>query len=174
VKPPFESVVTGHGATVLGVVRAVLGHSDADDAWSGTFLAAMKAYPDLPADTNVEAWLVTIAHRKAIDVIRATARRPMPVPETPDRPSRADGGPSDLTEAVAALPVKQRQAVAYHYLAGLPYAELAAAGPGSADRSVGPRRIWVTQPTQPESQVSCHISRQKGPRWQQPTVLTMS
>ena len=40
-------------------------------------------------------------------------------------PSRADGGPSDLTDAVAALPAKQRQAVAYHYLAGLPYAEIA-------------------------------------------------
>ena len=32
----------------------------------------------------------------------------------------------DLTAAVAALPTKQRQAVAYHYLAGLPYAEIAA------------------------------------------------
>ena len=31
----------------------------------------------------------------------------------------------ELTEAVAALPPKQRQAVAYHYLAGLPYAEIA-------------------------------------------------
>ena len=49
-KPPFESVVAHHGATVLRVVRAVLGHADADDAWSEAFLAAMKAYPDLPAD----------------------------------------------------------------------------------------------------------------------------
>ena len=71
-KPPFEKVVAQHGATVLRVVRAVLGHADADDAWSDTFLAAMKAYPDLPADANLEAWLVTIAHRKAIDIHRAT------------------------------------------------------------------------------------------------------
>ena len=126
-KPPFESVVAGHGATVLRVVRAVLGHADADDAWSETFLAAMKAYPDLPADANIEAWLVTIAHRKAIDVTRATARRATPVPTTPDLPSpnHADDEHSDLAEAVAALPPKQRQAVAYHYLAGLPYAEIA-------------------------------------------------
>jgi RNA polymerase sigma factor (sigma-70 family) len=126
-KPPFENVVARHGATVLRVARAVLGHADADDAWSETFLAAMKAYPGLPADANVEAWLVTIAHRKAIDVTRATARRAIPVSDTPDRPSpsHADEHHLELTEAVAALPPKQRQAVAYHYLAGLPYAEIA-------------------------------------------------
>jgi RNA polymerase sigma factor (sigma-70 family) len=126
-KPPFENVVARHGATVLRVARAVLGHADADDAWSETFLAAMKAYPGLPADANVEAWLVTIAHRKAIDVTRATARRAIPMSDTPDRPSpsHADEHHLELTEAVAALPPKQRQAVAYHYLAGLPYAEIA-------------------------------------------------
>jgi RNA polymerase sigma factor (sigma-70 family) len=126
-KPPFEKVVAQHGPTVLRVVRAVLGHADADDAWSDTFLAAMKAYPDLPADANLEAWLVTIAHRKAIDITRATARRAIPIADTPDTPSRghADESDTDLTEAVAALPTKQRQAVAYHYLAGLPYAEIA-------------------------------------------------
>ena len=112
---------------MLRVVRAVLGHADAEDAWSDTFLAAMKAYPDLPADANLEAWLVTIAHRKAIDIIRATSRRAIPIPDTPDRPSQdhADERHLELTEAVAALPTKQRQAVAYHYLAGLPYAEIA-------------------------------------------------
>jgi RNA polymerase sigma factor (sigma-70 family) len=126
-KPPFEKIVERHGVTVLRVVRAVLGHADADDAWSDTFLAAMKAYPELPADANVEAWLVTIAHRKAIDIIRAASRRAIPVPDAPDRPSRdhAEEVGHDLTEAVAALPTKQRQAVAYHYLAGLPYAEIA-------------------------------------------------
>ena len=126
-KPPFENVVTRHGATVLRVARAVLGHADADDAWSETFLAAMKAYPDLPADANVEAWLVTIAHRKAIDITRAAARRAIPVPDAPERPTpnHADEHHLELTEAVAALPPKQRQAVAYHYLAGMPYAEIA-------------------------------------------------
>ncbi|MCV7400065.1 sigma-70 family RNA polymerase sigma factor [Mycobacterium fragae] len=126
-KPPFEKVVAQHGATVLRVARAVLGHADADDAWSDTFLAAMKAYPDLPADANLEAWLVTIAHRKAIDIIRATSRRAIPVPDPPEPPSRDRAEHQlDLTDAVAALPTKQRQAVAYHYLAGLPYAEIAA------------------------------------------------
>ncbi|MGA8543768.1 MAG: RNA polymerase sigma factor [Mycobacterium sp.] len=134
-KPPFEKVVARHGATVLRVVRAVLGHADADDAWSDTFLAAMKAYPGLPADANLEAWLVTIAHRKAIDIHRATSRRAIPVAETPDKPAcgHPDERHPDLTEAVAALPTKQRQAVAYHYLAGLPYAEIATLLDSSAD-----------------------------------------
>jgi RNA polymerase sigma factor (sigma-70 family) len=156
VKPPFESVVAGHGATVLRVVRAVLGHADADDAWSETFLAAMKAYPDLPGDANVEAWLVTIAHRKAIDITRATARRATPVPHTPDRasPAHAPDEHSDLTDAVAALPTKQRQAVAYHYLAGLPYAEIAplldstvaAARRAAADGIAALRRSYPPDP----------------------------
>src|SRR6516165_5408452 len=60
-KPSFETVVTDHGATVLRVCLAMLGPTEADDAWSETFLSAMKAYPELPADANVEAWLVTIA-----------------------------------------------------------------------------------------------------------------
>jgi RNA polymerase sigma factor (sigma-70 family) len=130
-KPPFEAVVAMHGGTVLRVTRAVVGHSDADDAWSDTFLAALKAYPQLPADANVEAWLVRIAHRKAIDIIRASTRRALPVADAPDSPApeRADGvglvQDLDLDAAVAALPPKQRQAVAYHYLAGLPYSEIA-------------------------------------------------
>jgi RNA polymerase sigma factor (sigma-70 family) len=153
-KPPFESVVSAHGSTVLRVCRAVLGPADADDAWSETFLSALKAYPDLPADANVEAWLVTIAHRKAIDVTRAAARRAIPVAETPETPSAVSGAPGsqppdsqapdrsaggglvaddDLADALTRLPAKQKQAVAYHYLAGLPYADVAAILGGTAE-----------------------------------------
>ena len=144
-KPPFESVVSAHGSTVLRVCRAILGPADADDAWSETFLSALKAYPGLPADANVEAWLVTIAHRKAIDVTRAAARRAIPVAETPERPAGPGDGhgpPSgsgglvaddDLADAITRLPAKQKQAVAYHYLAGLPYTDVAAILGGSAE-----------------------------------------
>lgn len=127
-KKPFEYVVTEHGPTVLRVCRAVLGPVDADDAWSETFLSALKAYPDLDPDANVEAWLVTIAHRKAIDVKRAESRRAIPVEEVPeesattDQHDRWDGA---LWESLRRLPPKQRQTVAYHYLAGFPHREVA-------------------------------------------------
>ena len=62
-------------------------------------------------------------------------------PRRPTEPGRRPGPPttarSTSTAAAgarcAALPAKQRQAVAYHYLAGLPYAEVAAIVGGSAD-----------------------------------------
>jgi len=133
-KQPFEAVVAKHAGTVLRVCRAVLGPADADDAWSETFLSALKAYPRLPADANVEAWLVTIAHRKAIDVTRRSNRGAVPVAEVPNRPTArgADDRDLDLTGSLAALPEKQRYAVVYHYVAGLPYGDVAAVIGGSA------------------------------------------
>ncbi len=125
---PFEDVVAEHGATVLRVCRAVVGPVDAEDAWSETFLSALRAYPALPSDANVEAWLVTIAHRRALDVGRARSRRAVPVDSPPDRPStRADPAERhpDLWSALQRLPHKQRLAVAYHHIVGLPFAEIA-------------------------------------------------
>lgn len=149
---PFEQVVAEHGETVLRVCRAVLGPVDADDAWSETFLAAMTAYPSLPPHSNVRGWLVTIAHRKAIDVTRARARSATPVASVSQLvdaggampvaglgdAGRSDaegsaGRDGDLWNALRHLPLKQREAVAYHYLVGLPYAEVAAIIGGSPD-----------------------------------------
>lgn len=152
------------GPLVLRVCRAVLGPHEAEDAWSETFLAAMKAYPELPGSANVEAWLVTIAHRKAIDAARAAKRRPLAadaLPDRADRPDRSGGHPGDrdvdLWAALAALPPRQRAAVAYHYLAGLPYAEIAAITGGSeaaARRAAadGIRTLRATYPARPREE----------------------
>lgn len=135
-KPSFETVVAEHGPTVLRVCLAVLGPTDADDAWSETFLSAMKAYPGLPDDANVQAWLVTIAHRKAIDVVRATGRRAVPTDRLPERGSVSATDhlvqELDLVSAMGRLPPKQKQAVAYHFLAGLPHSEVASILGGTA------------------------------------------
>ena len=136
-KRPFEEIVAQHGPTVLRVCRAVLARPDAEDAWSETFLAALRAYPDLADGANVEAWLVTIAHHKAIDALRNQSHRAIPVGEIAEASSATEGAwepPDDnLWAALRALPTKQRQAVAYHHLAGLPYAEVATIIGGSTD-----------------------------------------
>lgn len=133
----FEQAVKEHGQTVLRVCRAVLGPNlDAEDAWSEAFLAALQAWPELPEDTNVEAWLVRVAHRKAIDIIRAHARHAIPTDDLPEQTSSLGNPGSDehgLWAEVGALPERQRLAVAYHYLGGLPHAETAALIGGSTD-----------------------------------------
>src|SRR5215831_16819458 len=108
-KQPFEEIVATHGPTVLRVCRAILGPADADDAWSETFLAALRAYPDLRPGSNVRGWLVTIAHRKAIDQLRAAKRSPVPAGDLPEQPAadpsieQLDG---ELGAAIAALAPK--------------------------------------------------------------------
>lgn len=134
-REPFEAVVAEHGRLVLRVCRAVAGPDAAEDAWSETFLSALRAYPTLPPGSNVAGWLVTIAHRKAIDQLRSASRRAVPTAEVPERPSarRQPGGwESDLWSALAELSPRQRQAVVYHHIGGLPYDEVAAIVGGTA------------------------------------------
>lgn len=132
---PFDRIVDEHGPTVLRVCRSIVGPDDADDAWSDTFLAALRAYPDLSHPADVRAWLITIAHRKSIDILRRRARNPIPhadVPETPaatEHPRDQERGPA--WNALASLSERQRQIVVYHHVAGLPYREIAVIVGGS-------------------------------------------
>jgi RNA polymerase sigma factor (sigma-70 family) len=131
--PPFEQVVAEHGPTVMRVCRAILDRADAEDAWIDTFVSAMRAYPDLAPGSNVRGWLVTIAHNRAIDQLRAASRRPIPTDRVPDAepvaPDRSTGGDDHdaLRAALDALAPKQRAAVVYRHLGDLPYPEIAEA-----------------------------------------------
>lgn len=126
--PPFDAVVTEHGRTVLRVCRALLPLQDAEDAAADALLAALQAYDRLRPDSDVRAWLVTIAHRKTLDILRRRARHALPVAQVPERAGGAEPRVPDqpLWDAVRDLPAKQRHAVAYHYVADLPYARIAA------------------------------------------------
>jgi RNA polymerase sigma factor (sigma-70 family) len=84
--------------------------------------------------TRRSAWLVTIAHRRAIDAGRARSRRAVPTDAIADRSDRSEHieRDDDLMAALAALPDKQRHSVTYHYLADLPYDEVASILGGTA------------------------------------------
>ncbi|MFJ6418702.1 RNA polymerase sigma factor [Paeniglutamicibacter sp. NPDC091659] len=128
--PPFELVVREHGPAVLRMCTALLRPGpDAQDAWSETFLAALRAYPGLEPGANVQAWLITIARRKAIDSLRS--RHPVPVDSLPETAVPIDGfGPdgwfdhAGLLDALGSLTELQRRVIGYHYLLGFPYAEI--------------------------------------------------
>jgi RNA polymerase sigma factor (sigma-70 family) len=146
-KAAFDHIVHEHGATVLRMTRSMLPRADADDAWSETFLAALRAYPGLPADANVEAWLVTIARRKSIDIVRAADRHAIPVAELPDQLSEIgipDGHDLDLARLIATLPEKQRRAVTLHYLAGMPHQHVATWSAAPSAIFSSPRQTWVS------------------------------
>jgi RNA polymerase sigma factor (sigma-70 family) len=124
VREPFEHVVAEHGDTVWRVCRGLLPQHDAEDAWSETFLAALRAWDRFEGD-RVRGWLVTIAHRKALDVLRASARVETREDGPPDSPVQDTGRDLDLWAALATLPEGQRAAVVHHHLVGLPYDEVA-------------------------------------------------
>lgn len=125
---PFDDVVSEHGRVVLRVCRALLPWQDAEDAAADAFLSALEAYPRLRPDSDVKAWLVTIAHRKALDILRRRARHAVLVADVPEGRDEAEPEVADegLWRAVRELPDKQRHAVAYHYVADLAYLEVAA------------------------------------------------
>ena len=123
---PFEQVVREHGPRVLVICRSMVDPADADDAWSETFMAALRAWPELPADLDVRAWLVTVARRKCIDIHRARVRRRSdPVAQIPEIVAGEEQpGDEGIWRHVASLPTKQRQVITYRYLGGLSYTQI--------------------------------------------------
>jgi RNA polymerase sigma factor (sigma-70 family) len=139
--PPFQTVLDEHSTAVMGILRGAVGRDGAEDCFQETFLAALRAYPKLGDARNLRGWLLTIAHRKAIDHHRANGRKPIPVAEVPEAATESGLPEPDqgLWDAVEALPPKQRAAVALRYGSDLPHAEIAAAlgcSPEAARRSL--------------------------------------
>jgi len=139
--PPFQTVLDEHSAAVLAILRGAVGRDGVEDCFQETFLAALRAYPKLGDASNLRGWLLTIAHRKAIDYHRANGRKPVPVAEVAEV-AVEDGLPDPdpgLWAAVGALPPRQRAAVALRYAGDLPHSEIAAAlgcSPEAARRSL--------------------------------------
>lgn len=127
--PPFQTVLDEHSAAVMAILQGAVGREGAEDCFQETFLAALRAYPKLGDASNLRGWLLTIAHRKAIDHHRARGRNPVPVAEVAEV-AVEDGIPERderLWAAVGALPPKQRAAVALRYGSDLPHNEIGAA-----------------------------------------------
>jgi len=125
--PPFQTLLDEHADDVWRSLRAMVGAQAAEDCFQETFLAALGAYPRLRADSSPRAWLLTIAHNKAIDHLRR-GRRTVAVAEIDAVDERGAPAPDRAVwSAVAALPPRQRAAVTLRYVGDLSHREIAAA-----------------------------------------------
>jgi RNA polymerase sigma factor (sigma-70 family) len=132
VSPPFQRLLDDHSDAVLRFLVGSVGPVDADDCFQETVIAALRAYPRLRHTDNLRGWLLTIAHRKALDLHRAKARGAVPAGEAEELGVVAEGDPfapadDELWSAVRALPPKQRGAVLLRFVGDLSHREIAVA-----------------------------------------------
>lgn len=130
----FEQLVRRHTpALYAGALRATGSPELAQDVVQEAWLSAWLHLPGFRGQSTVRTWLVRIATTKALNAMR---RRPPTAPlDTAPEPSSA--GTEQEAErrevaaavraAVAALPVRQREAVVLRDLEGLSYEQVAAA-----------------------------------------------
>jgi RNA polymerase sigma factor (sigma-70 family) len=139
--PPFQRFLDEQREVVWRLLVSSVGKADAEDCFQETFIAALRAYPELRPDSNLRAWVLTIAQRKALDAHRARARRALPVAEPADveasnRASPASGASPGASEqapahdellwaAVGELPERQRSAVVLRFVADMRHREIA-------------------------------------------------
>jgi RNA polymerase sigma factor (sigma-70 family) len=129
--PPFQRFLDAHRDLVWRYLVYAVGRGEADDCFQETFIAALRAYPRVRADSNLRAWVLTIAHRKALDAHRARTRRALPVADAGAVDARQEPGAGwrdeELWQAVGELPPRQRSAVTLRYVADLPHRDIATA-----------------------------------------------
>jgi RNA polymerase sigma factor (sigma-70 family) len=128
--PPFQRFLDAHRDVVWRFLVSSVGPVEAEDCFQETFIAALRAYPRLRVDSNLHAWVLTIAHRKSLDAHRARARRATPVEDLAAVDGRSAPASLErdatLWSAVDELPARQRSAVVLRYVADLPHREIAA------------------------------------------------
>jgi RNA polymerase sigma factor (sigma-70 family) len=126
--PPFQAFFDTHRDEVFRFLVGMVGREDAEDCFQETFMAALRAYPELRPHSNLRSWVLTIARRKAIDARRARGRRPVPVEDPPEPAVPGPDGQADHTalwHAVLGLPAKQRAAVLLRFAVDLPHRDVA-------------------------------------------------
>jgi RNA polymerase sigma factor (sigma-70 family) len=128
--PPFQRLVDDHATELHRFLVGCVGSDLAEDCLQDTLIAALRAYPRLRHGENLRAWLYTIAHRKATDAVRLSARRPRTVQLNGLGPAEPRTAPATLPDdglwtKVRELPAKQREAVVHRYVLDLDYRQIA-------------------------------------------------
>ena len=133
----FEALYDQLGSSVYGLVRRVLRNpSQAEEVAQEVLLEVWRSASRFdPARGSAAAWALTIAHRRAIDRVRAeeaaTAReqRTAEVPAATDEVAETVEASMDaerLRRCLAGLTELQRESITLAYYGGYSYAQVAA------------------------------------------------
>ncbi|MFZ0163721.1 MAG: ECF RNA polymerase sigma factor SigK [Trebonia sp.] len=133
----FEALYDQLGSSVYGLVRRVLRNpSQAEEVAQEVLLEVWRAASRFdPARGSAATWVLTIAHRRAIDRVRAeeaaTAReqRTAEVPAATDEVAETVEASMDaerLRRCLAGLTQLQRESITLAYYGGYSYAQVAA------------------------------------------------
>jgi RNA polymerase sigma factor (sigma-70 family) len=125
-----------YGRVAYGLARRVLRDTAlAEDAVQDAFLAVWRTAERFVAErAQARTWLLTIVHRRAVDLVRREQRRPAePLDGVLEEASSADTPEAAwlalernrIRDALAKLPDQQREALELAYYAGYTQAQLA-------------------------------------------------
>lgn len=131
----LEDIYRAHGGAVKAIARRVLNDDTlAEDVVQDVFVSFWKAPEKFNADRGaLRTYLLTIAHRRAVDVVRSEVARTQreekqpPPAEVIDLESEIwQRSQSEIVrDAVAKLGEDERKAISLAYFGGLTYIEVA-------------------------------------------------
>ncbi|KHL15110.1 RNA polymerase sigma-70 factor (ECF subfamily) [Mumia flava] len=128
----LEDAYEAYGATVLAYARRYVGADEAEDVVQRTFLDAWRGARRYDPSQRFTSWLFTIAHRRAVDVLR-TRKVPVVDVEALRDLAAEDGRESadrfadaaDVRWGLARLPEHERVVVEMAYFDDLTQREIA-------------------------------------------------
>lgn len=134
----FRGLVAAYGPAVLGLCWRIIGdRSLAEEATQETFLQVWRMAGGYdPARASIRTWIMTIAHRRAVDVVRReqTQRRKTVSADRLEEPDIADeviakdwAGEQRqaIRSAIETLPPEQRRVLTLMYFGGMSQSAIA-------------------------------------------------
>jgi RNA polymerase sigma-70 factor (ECF subfamily) len=134
-EPALAELYDRFGRVAFGLaVRVLRDQALAEDAVQDAFLGAWRTAATFdPARGTASTWLMTLVHRRAVDLVRREARRrtdplddaPVTSGETTDEQAAVREERRRVQAALTQLPADQRELLELAYYGGLTQSELA-------------------------------------------------
>lgn len=115
---------------VLGYVTRMLPRADAEEVTQTTFLELWRTLDRYDPERSLEAWLLAIARKRAIDVLRRRRRDVVSLDEVVRMPHVSDDVAergvegTDVRSALGRLPEGQRSVIHMAYFGGMTQQEI--------------------------------------------------